>query len=53
MARNPIAILLAMASAVLIVVGRVNRGRWWGNWVFGAGIVVLVLAGAVALLTGP
>ena len=53
MSRNPIAILLAVVSAILIGFGRVNRARWWGNWVFGAGIVVLVVAGAVALLAGP
>ena len=51
MPRNPVAILLAVVSAILIVVGRVKRGRRWGNWVFAAGIVVLVVAGAVALLT--
>lgn len=53
MSRNPIAILLAVVSAILIVVGRVNRVRWWGNWVFVAGIVVLGVAGGVALLAGP
>jgi len=42
--------LLAVASAILIVVGRVNRGLWWGDWVFAAGIVVLVIAGALFLL---
>jgi hypothetical protein len=51
MSRNPIAILLAVVSAVLIVVGRINKDMWWGNWVFVGGIVVLVVAGAVALLT--
>jgi hypothetical protein len=42
--------LLAVASAILIVVGRVNHDQWWGNWVFVAGIAVLVVAGALFLL---
>ena len=50
MSRNPIAILLAVVSAILIVVGRINKDIWWGDWVFVAGIAVLVAAGAVALL---
>jgi len=25
--------LLAVVSAILIVVGRVNRDLWWGNWI--------------------
>ncbi|HVA87723.1 MAG TPA: hypothetical protein VNF73_15565 [Candidatus Saccharimonadales bacterium] len=39
-----------MVSAILIVVGRVNHDLWWGDWVFVAGIVVLVVAGALFLL---
>jgi hypothetical protein len=42
--------LLAVVSAILIVVGRVNRDLWWGDWVFVAGIAVLVVAGALFLL---
>ena len=49
---NPFATLLAVISAVLILVGRVNHDQWWGNWVFVAGIVVLVVAGAFYLLRG-
>ena len=47
---NPLATLLALVSAILIVVGRVNKDMWWGNWVFVAGIAVLVVAGALFLL---
>jgi hypothetical protein len=42
--------LLAVVSAILIVVGRVNHAMSWGNWVFVAGIAVLVVAGALFLL---
>jgi hypothetical protein len=38
---------MAVVSAILIVVGRVNRGLWWGDWVFVAGIAVLVIAALV------
>jgi hypothetical protein len=41
---------MAVVSAVLILVGRVNKDVWWGNWAFVAGIAVLVLAGALFLL---
>ena len=47
---HPLATLLAVVSAILIVVGRVNRDLWWGDWVFVAGIAVLVVAGALFLL---
>jgi hypothetical protein len=42
--------LLAVVSAILIAVGRVNRSLWWGDWVFVAGIGVIVVAGALFLL---
>lgn len=48
---HPVLALMAVVSAILIVVGRVNRGLWWGNWVFVAGIAVLVLAGLLFVLT--
>jgi len=48
---HPFLTLLAVVSAILIVVGRINRDIWWGDWVFGAGIAVLVVAGALFLLT--
>jgi hypothetical protein len=47
---HPFLTLLAVVSAILIVVGRVNRDLWWGDWVFVAGIAVLVVAGALFLL---
>jgi hypothetical protein len=46
---HPFLTLLAIASAVLILIGRLNRTQPWGDWVFIAGIVVLVLAGALFL----
>jgi formate hydrogenlyase subunit 3/multisubunit Na+/H+ antiporter MnhD subunit len=39
-----------VVSAILIVLGRINRDLWWGNWIFVAGIAVLVVAGALVLL---
>ena len=47
---HPFLTLLAVVSAILIVVGRVNRDLWWGNWAFFAGIAVLMVAGALFLL---
>jgi hypothetical protein len=47
---HPFLTLLAAVSAILILVGRVNRSLWWGDWVFVAGIAVLVVAGALFLL---
>jgi hypothetical protein len=47
---HPFLTLAAVVSAILIVVGRVNRTVWWGDWVFFAGIALLVLAGALFLL---
>jgi hypothetical protein len=47
---HPFLTLLAVVSAILIVVGRVNRDLWWGDWAFFAGIAVLVVAGALFLL---
>ena len=48
---HPFLTLLAVVSAILIVVGRVNRDLSWGDGVFVAGIVVLVVAGALFLLS--
>jgi len=47
---HPFLTLLAVVSAILILVGRVNRDLWWGDWVFVAGIAVLAVAGALFLL---
>ena len=48
---HPFLTLMAVVSAVLIVVGRGNRDLWWGDGVFVAGIAVLVVAGALFLLS--
>ena len=47
---HPYLTLLAVVSAILILVGRINRDIWWGDWAFFAGIAVLVVAGALFLL---
>jgi hypothetical protein len=47
---HPYLTLMALVSAILIVIGRVNHDLWWGDWVFVAGIAVLVVAGALFLL---
>jgi protein-S-isoprenylcysteine O-methyltransferase Ste14 len=47
---HPFLTLLAVISAVLILVGRINHDASWGDWVFIAGIVVLVVAGALFVL---
>ena len=48
---HPFLTLMAVISAILIVVGRVNRDLWWGDGVFVAGIALLVVAGALFLLS--
>ena len=48
---HPFLTLLAVVSAILILVGRINKNIWWGDWVFVAGIAVLVVAGALFLLS--
>ena len=47
---HPFLTLLAVVSAIMILVGRINKDIWWGTWVFGAGIAVLVVAGALFVL---
>lgn len=47
---HPFLTLLAAVSAVLILVGRLNRGLWWGDWIFVGGVVVLVVAGALFVI---
>jgi hypothetical protein len=47
---NPLATVLAVVSAVLILVGRLNRDQSWGDPIFFAGIVVLVVAGLLFVL---
>ena len=48
---HPFLTLLAVVSAILILVGLVNRLVWWGNWAFVAGIVLIVIAGALFLVS--
>ena len=48
---HPFLTLMAVVSAILILVGRVNRDLWWGDGVFVAGIAVLVVAGALFFLS--
>ena len=48
---QPLLIALAVVAALLIVVGRVNRGAPWGNWVAIAGFAVLALAALLRVLT--
>jgi hypothetical protein len=47
---HPLATLLAIVSAILIVVGRVNHDMRWGNWIAVAGFAVLVVAALVFLV---
>jgi hypothetical protein len=47
---HPFLTLMAVVSAVLILVGRINKDMWWGTWVFVAGIAVLVVAGLLFVL---
>jgi len=47
---HPFLTLMAVVSAILILVGRVNHDLWWGDWVFVAGIAVVVVAGVLFLL---
>ncbi len=47
---HPFLTLMAVVSAILILLGRINKDMWWGNWVFVAGIAVLVVAGALFVL---
>ena len=47
---HPFLTLMAVVSAILIVIGRVNRDMSWGTPVFVAGIAVLVVAGALFLI---
>jgi hypothetical protein len=48
--RNPVLILPVAAAVVLIVFGRVNRRRRWGNWVAVAGYALLAITAVVALV---
>jgi hypothetical protein len=47
---HPFLTLMALVSAVLILVGRINRDMSWGTWAFVAGIVLLVVSAALFTL---
>jgi hypothetical protein len=49
---HPFLTLLAVVSAILILVGRIDRELWWGDWAFVAGIGLLVVAGVLFLIAG-
>jgi len=44
---HPFLTLLAVVSAILIALGRINKDESWGTPVFAAGIAVLVIAGCL------
>jgi hypothetical protein len=46
---HPVATFLAVVSAGLIVLGRMERELWWGNWTLAAGFAVLSVAGLLTL----
>ncbi len=47
---HPYLTALAVVSAIMILVGRINRDASWGDLVFFGGIAVLVVAGALFVL---
>jgi hypothetical protein len=48
---DPILIVPVAVAAILIVYGRVNRRRRWGNWIAIAGYAVLAITGIAVLIT--
>ena len=46
---NPVLILSVVVAAILIVYGRVNHRRRWGNWIAVAGYAVLAVTAVIAL----
>lgn len=53
MVRPPLAIALAVASAVLIIIGRVNAHLWWGIGSLALSFALLIVAGAVVVRANP
>ena len=47
---RPLATLLAVISAILIIVGRLNSAADWGTPVFLVGIAVLIVAAVLVNL---
>jgi hypothetical protein len=52
MYRSPIAIALAIVSAILLLIGATNKGEAWSPWLIAAGIAVLVVAGVLNMYLG-
>jgi hypothetical protein len=50
--RSPLLFLPLLVAVVLIVVGRVNHRKSWGNWVAVAGYAVLAVTIVVGLTAG-
>ncbi len=48
--RSPVLVLPVVVAAVLIVYGRVNRRRRWGNWIAVTGYAVLAATAVLALV---
>ena len=48
---SPVLILPIAVAVILIVYGRVNHRRRWGNWIAVAGYAVLAVTLAVGLVT--
>ena len=44
MTRRPLPVALAVAAAILILLGRINVQSSWGIWLVVAGFAVLVIA---------
>lgn len=47
---HPFLTLMAVVSAILILVGRINHHQGWGDWAFVAGIALVVIAGVLFLV---
>jgi hypothetical protein len=45
---DPVLVVPVVAAAILIVYGRVNRRRRWGNWIAVAGYGVLAITAVFA-----
>ena len=48
---SPVLVLPVVVAAILIVYGRVNHRRRWGNWIAVAGYAVLAVTAVIALVT--
>jgi uncharacterized membrane protein YozB (DUF420 family) len=50
LSRSPLLFLPVIVAAVLIVYGRANRHRRWGNWLAVAGYALLAVTGVIAFV---